>query len=35
MLAFLSVFFPVLLLGGGLALERFERQIRIEEPVDH
>jgi len=28
MLAFLSVFFPVVLLGGGLALERFERQIR-------
>jgi hypothetical protein len=28
MLTFLSVLFPVLLLGGGLALERFERQLR-------
>jgi hypothetical protein len=28
MLAFLSVFFPVVLLVGGLALERFERQLR-------
>jgi hypothetical protein len=28
MLTFLSVFFPLVLLGGGLALERFERQLR-------
>jgi hypothetical protein len=28
MLTFLSVLFPVVLLGGGLALERFERQLR-------
>jgi hypothetical protein len=27
MLTFLSIFFPVVLLGGGLALERFERQV--------
>jgi hypothetical protein len=25
---FLAVFFPLVLLGGGLALERFERQLR-------
>jgi hypothetical protein len=25
---FLAVFFPIVLLGGGLALERFERQLR-------
>jgi hypothetical protein len=27
MLAFIAVFFPLALLGGGLALERFERQL--------
>jgi hypothetical protein len=34
MLAFLSILFPLLLLGGGLAMERFERQIRAEEAID-
>jgi hypothetical protein len=34
MLTYLSVFFPVVLLGGGLALERFERQINAEKPSD-
>jgi hypothetical protein len=27
MLTFLAILFPVLLLGGGIALERFERQL--------
>jgi hypothetical protein len=31
MLAFLSAFFPVVLLVGSLALERFERQLRERE----
>jgi hypothetical protein len=34
MLTFLSVFFPVVLLCGGLALERFERQLREPETTD-
>jgi hypothetical protein len=34
MLAYLSVSFPLLLLGGGLALERFERQVRAKKISD-
>jgi hypothetical protein len=34
MLTFLSIFFPVVLAGGGLALERFERQLGEEKLTD-
>jgi hypothetical protein len=30
MLTFLSIFFPIVLAGGGFALERFERQLHDE-----
>jgi hypothetical protein len=35
MLTFLAISFPVVLLGGGLALERFEQQLDEPEIVDH
>jgi hypothetical protein len=35
MLTFLSILFPLVLLGGGLALERFERQITDRDPTEH
>jgi hypothetical protein len=34
MLTFLSILFPIILLGGGMALERFERQLVERERVD-